>query len=324
MGKIITVTASYTDGLGTTETVSSTATTAVNASQTVVQGGVGNETFTVKLGNAKVNAGAGTDTVLLPLFPNEFKFNSDQGNQVVGHYGANHTLELNDVEYVQFGSGTFKTKLALSDLTSGLAQEQLGLLTDLYLAFFGRAPDVEGLEYWQRQLLDHDLKTQGQSKSLLQMAKDFAWSTEAQALYPANANNRDFVQIVYQNCFGRNPDTGGWDYWTNKLNGLGKTDLSDRGAFVAEVILGAYAPSSGAGDRDLLTNKHNVAMYYVNQLATQPEEGYDASINDLLAKLTSDNVTQAKAEDVIDYAFAQPVSLAGVVNDSVLLNSLWG
>jgi len=193
---------------------------------------------------------------------------------------------------------------------------QLGRLTDLYLAFFGRAPDVGGLEYWQEQLLE-------KGRDFATISKDFAWSAEAQALYPIGGGNRSFVQTVYLNSFGRQPDAGGWDYWTGRLNGLGVTDLSDRGAFVGEVILGAYAPSSGAEDRALLINRHEAAMYYVNKLAVIPAEGFDTAINTLLARVTAVAATEDKAELVIDYAFDNPVTLTGVMNDPALLDSIW-
>ena len=287
------------------------------------QGTPGDDTLVIPVGSAKVDAGAGIDTVLLPYFPGAFHLAQGQAGQAQGSFGKGHSLELSGVEYVQFGSSEFKTKMDLSDLTSGIAREQLGLLTDLYLAFFGRAPDVTGLEYWQRQLLDTDVKKAGQNKSLADMAREFAWSTEAQTLFPLDANNRDFVRIVYQNCFDRDPDQGGWDYWTNLLDSRGSADLAGRGAFVLTVIMGAYAPTSGPADRDLLTNKHNVAMYYVDQLSVKPQEGYDVSINTLLDKLTQDSATQAKAEKVIDYAFANPVTLTGVLSDAALFDSLW-
>ena len=102
------------------------------------------------------------------------------------------------------------------------------------------------------------------------------------------------------------------------------TDLNDRGAFVGEVILGAYAPTSGVEDRNLLTNRHEVAMYYVNQLSVQQLEGFDAAINTLLTRVTGVAATEDKAENVIDYAFANPITLTGVMTDQGLLDSIWG
>ena len=286
-----------------------------------LQGTAGNDTLTPGLGHDTVNAGAGVDTVVLPLFPNVYRLTESSPGHVSGSYAA-ATLHLNDVELVQFGRAPipedaerFQTTIALSQLVSGEAQLQLGRLTDLYLAFFGRAPDVSGLEYWQEKLLE-------EGRDFATISKDFAWSKEAQALFPPAASNREFVRTVYLNCFGREPDQGGWDFWTGKLDGL--TDLNDRGAFVGEVILGAYASTSGEEDRSLLTNRHEAAMYYVNKLAADPAEGFDAAINTLLARVTGVTVTEDKAEDVINYAFANPVTLAGIMTDQPLLDSIWG
>ncbi len=288
-----------------------------------VPGTPGDDTLQLPLGSGTVNAGTGIDTVILPMFPNVFTLAESSPGQVSGSY-AGYSLSLNDVEFVQFGRPPsaedperFQSTLPLSELVSGAAQEQLGRLTDLYLAFFGRAPDVSGLEYWQEKLLE-------EGRDFATISKDFAWSTEAQALYPVGGSNREFVRTVYLNCFARQPDAGGWDYWTGRLDGLGVTDLNDRGAFVGEVILGAYASSSGPEDRALLTHRHEAAMYYVNKLAVAPAEGFDAAINTLLTRVTGDAATEDKAEAVIDYAFANPVTLTGVMTDQALLDSIWG
>jgi hypothetical protein len=105
---------------------------------------------------------------------------------------------------------------------------------------------------------------------------------------------------------------------------LGTTDLNERGAFVGEVILGAYAPTSGEEDRMLLTNRHETAMYYVNRLAADVGEGFDAAINDLLARVSGDAGTLTGAENVIDYVFANPATLTGVMGDPALLDAIWG
>ncbi len=282
-------------------------------------------TFTPGLGNDRIDADGGVDTVVLPMFPNVFTLTESSPGQVTGSYGTStpYTLVLNDVEFVQFGRPAsagdperFQTTIALSELVSGAAQLQLGRLTDLYLAFFGRAPDVSGLEYWQERLLE-------EGRDFATISKDFAWSLEAQALFPPAASNREFVRTVYLNCFGREPDPGGWDYWTGRLDGLGVTDLNDRGAFVGEVILGAYASTSGEEDRSLLSNRHEAAMYYANRLAIDPGEGFDTAINTLLNRVTGDAATGDKAEAVIDYAFAHPITLTGVMSDQALFDSLW-
>ena len=222
--------------------------------------GSDNDTIPLGLGNYQVDGGGGSDTLVLPLFPNAYDVVESGPHEYSAQY-LGYTSQFVNVEYAQFGS-YFPATVPLSDLVSYKAQLRLAQLTDLYLAFFGRAPDVSGLEYWQMQLFTY-------GRDFVSISKDFAWSEEAQRLFPQNASNREFVQSIYQNCFNREPDPGGWDYWTAKLDGMGTTDLNDRGAFVGELILGAYAPTSGGEDRTLLINRHVVAMYYLSYVISK-------------------------------------------------------
>jgi hypothetical protein len=338
VGKAISVLVNYTDGGGTFESVASNPTDPVAIESDQINGTAGSDTLIGTagddviaglggddiifpgLGNDSVDGGAGSDTLRLELFPNEFHVTQTGDHQYTAAY-LDFTTVIDNVESVEFGTAgaEYTTRLSIADLVDGHVQDNLAYLTDLYLAFFGRAPDVSGLEYWQYQLLEA-------GRDFATISKDFSWSTEAQALFPAEGSNRDFVQTVYQNCFGRDPDAGGWDYWTDKLDLLDPQDpdyLNDRGAFVGELLLGAYAPTSGEEDRSLLTNRHEVALDYVNKLAVQPEEGFDAAINDLLAMVTMDPATQGKAEHVIDHVFSDPIELSGVMNNAELLAQLW-
>lgn len=73
----------------------------------------------------------------------------------------------------------------------------------------------------------------------------------------------------------------------------------------------------------MLSNRHEAAMYYANRLAIDPGEGFDTAINTLLNRVTGDAATGDKAEAVIDYAFAHPITLTGVMSDQALFDSLW-
>ncbi len=313
------------DGLGGTWGYNSTQGNTLNATTTPtligtdlndnLQGTNGDDLFVPGLGADVVNGGAGTDTVVLKMFPSFHTMVQTAPGTFISTYGSN-SVTLNSVEQVRFGT-EFQTTLPVTSLLSGEVKTQVERLTDLYLAFFGRAPDVGGLEYWQEQLLE------GQ-KTQTAITIDFAFSDEAKALFPATGSNREFVRTVYVNSFGREPDAGGWDYWTQHLDSLGTTDLRERGTFVGAVLLGAYAPTSGPEDRTKLTHKHDVALHYVNELSLQTQEGFDGRINDLLALVTLDPATKIKAIAVIDYALNNPVTLAGVMDDTVLFNSLWG
>ena len=280
-------------------------------------GSSGNDVFRLGLGNDSVMGGAGQDRAHLAMFPNVYAL-SAAGDRVSGSY-IGFQLHLDSVEQVSFGED-FETVLDVGMLTGGQAQEGIGRLTDLYLSFFGRAPDVAGLEYWMQSHFNG-------GKDLARIAKDFSWSQEALTLFPTTmSSNREFVNLVYVNCFGRNAEQAGLDWWTNRLDALNPSDpdyLNNRGVFVGELLLGAYATTSGSEDRTLLIHRHDVAMAYANSLSTHREKGFDSSINDLLSQVNGAPASKAGALAVIEHVFEHPISLTGVMSDPVLLQSLW-
>ncbi len=266
------------------------------------------------LGNDTVIGGDGVDVVCLPRFLSAYTFSGTSG--LAQAFQGEFNVRIEQVEILRFGQ-TFSTDIPIAQALSGAAQTQLAQLTDLYLAFFNRAPDVSGLEYWQRENFNG-------GRNFDRISRDFAWSNEAQAWFPKGSDDRLFVQSIYQNCFDRDPDAGGWNYWTAQLKALGTTDLNARGSFVGRLILGAYAATSGPEDRGLLSNKHDVAMHYVNRLSVDTTHAFEPSINQLLDLVGLSSATATKAVRVIDHVFEHSgVSLTGVMNDAGLLAQLW-
>ena len=301
--------------------------------------GADDDTIAIGLNSYDIDGGPGSDILQLPLFPDVYQFTAITTNRNSAKFFA-HTLTIENVESVRFGVD-YLTTLPIDAMLSGEVQRQLFKLTDVYLAYFGRAPDVIGLEYWQQQLLT------GQ-QTFDEIIINFAYSQEAQALFPKDGSNKDFVATVYRNCFDRAPDLAGWYYWTYILNGgdpqavdwstfdwaslqesdiaetgNGETSLTERGKFIARVLLGAYAETSGPEDRSLLINKHEVALAYANKLSIHPEDAFETAIDALLNLVSGDPVTRYNAEHVLDYVFVNPVTLSDVMNDSELLASLW-
>lgn len=92
-----------------------------------------------------------------------------------------------------------------------------GMNTRLYRAAFLRNPDTSGLDFWVRQRWG--------GRGPVSIANHFTASSEFKAKYGALSTN-DFVTRIYQNVFGRDPDSGGRSYWVNKLNkGVGRGQM---------------------------------------------------------------------------------------------------
>lgn len=126
----------------------------------------------------------------------------------------------------------------------------------LYLAFFDREPDLEGIKYWigvSQGVLD------GNQYSTLEIARFFVdASTEFERTYADAPNNSVFLTRVYENVLGRQPDAAGFDYWLDILNGTNKTGgnptnkVGDRGEVIYYVAVNQefinsapYVPGTG-------------------------------------------------------------------------------
>lgn len=165
-------------------------------------------------------------------------------------------------------------------------------VTRLYVATFNRAPDKGGLEYWL-----HD--SFGGHPCLEQIAKSFFDQPETKERYPEKLETREFVKAIYQNLFNRDPDPGGWDYWTQeieKYENSGGNEGIPRDRMILAVINGALAPTGSPTDAQVLANKTTVGLSFVN-----------AGLNDtvqakeVMAAVTSDPATVQAAQRKIDH-----------------------
>ncbi|MFW2383906.1 MAG: DUF4214 domain-containing protein [Acidimicrobiales bacterium] len=89
----------------------------------------------------------------------------------------------------------------------------------LYLAFFNREAEIGGANYW--------LGLSAAGVSIDRISAEFAVSQEFQNTY-GSVNNEGYLQILYQNVLGRQPDQAGFNYWLGLLN----SGQLDRGGVV--------------------------------------------------------------------------------------------
>ncbi|MFT7598258.1 MAG: hypothetical protein ACI8TP_001179 [Acidimicrobiales bacterium] len=106
-----------------------------------------------------------------------------------------------------FLSGPFATPGANGSTPSTIATQRLQL-SRLYLAYFLRLPDYSGLTYWQREMSG--------GRSLAHVSEAFAKAPEFASRY-GSLDDRGFVQLVYRNVLGRDPDSAGLSYWAGRL-----------------------------------------------------------------------------------------------------------
>lgn len=257
------------------------------------------------------------DTFQATFLPSQYTFKDDT---LSGEEGDD---ELVSIEYIGFGYNygeIYSVDVAVQDLVDpdgdgdekSQASQLLDTINDLYIAYFGRAPDAAGLIYWFKGIYTNEF-------SFVSTAKAFSFSDEYNENYPQGTTNRDFIEEVYLNLFNRSPDAAGWDYWDQELN----NGLS-RDTFLLTVIDGAKAATSDGTDKQLLTNKQQVSTYYTEQSVLNPEKGFDEGINALLNRVTMDSQTASSAINVVDYSFENNITLSGILANQFLFDQLWG
>lgn len=101
-----------------------------------------------------------------------------------------------------------RNQLITSLLSSPELQDRSASSVRLYFAYFNRAPDHSGLQYWWQWIDD--------GKGIRTESAAFARSPEFTQRY-GSLSDPDFVRLVYRNVMGREPDPDGYAFWTGRL-----------------------------------------------------------------------------------------------------------
>ncbi len=260
---------------------------------TVLTGSNGDDVFQGHGGTRDIDGGGGTDTVNLdgPSSGYTLFLGGDTIEIQRRAETAETVTRLWNVERLDFGEGLPGTgssgmDLRMFDGMADLDGTSIAALTELYIAYFNRAPDAVGLFFWGDQL--------AQGTSLTRIAEAFFDQPETRALYGSLDDTAGFVTSVYQNVLGRDPDAGGMAYWLDVLGaGGGVTPAT----FIQAIIAGAKAESGGAGDAEYLANKvmlggHFAVTRGMSDLSDARDvmQGFDGSTASLRAGIAQSDV----------------------------------
>jgi len=183
-------------------------------------------------------------------------------------------------------------------------------LQELYVAYFGRAADPTGLDYWTE-------------KGISQAA--FAANMYAQAEFKDNYGSKSVeaqVNQIYKNLFDREADVTGLTYWTQQIN-LGNLKVAE---IATHLVWAAQNNSGSSDDKTALTNRTNAAVAYTakvksstaNILAYQPTttDPWVAGANitagvSYLSGIDKDTAHTAAGIDASIATFSSTVATAG-------------
>ncbi|CAH1692905.1 conserved hypothetical protein [Hyphomicrobiales bacterium] len=155
-----------------------------------------------------LNAGAGFDTVIYDTGSAAYTTSHNAGILTVSQASTSYSATIIDAERIAFTDRT----LAL-DIDGNAGQTYR-----IYKAALDRAPDTAGLTYWT-------IARDG-GMSLTDLAYSFISSPEFAGRYGQNPDNHNYIQLLYENLLGRQPDQAGYDFWTEAMDdGLTREDL---------------------------------------------------------------------------------------------------
>lgn len=124
----------------------------------------------------------------------------------------------------------------------------------LYVAYFTRPADVNGLAYWESVVAAGNGSTGKVSAA-------FAASAEYKATY-VNLSGKMVIDAVYMNLFGRHAEAGGLAYWG---------PLLEQGVLTIDIIVTAIAGGAQGSDLIAYNNKVMAAIAFTAALNT-PEK----------------------------------------------------
>jgi len=123
-------------------------------------------------------------------------------------------------------------------------------LQELYVAYFGRAADPNGLSYWT---------TEGIT------TKAFAADMHSQPEFSNEYGSKSVeeqVNQIYKNLFNREADVAGLNYWTLQIN-LGNLKLAE---IANDLIWAAQNNQGSSDDKSALANRTAAAVAYTSEV----------------------------------------------------------
>ncbi|HBB83912.1 MAG TPA: hypothetical protein DC031_11690 [Sulfitobacter sp.] len=220
------------------------------AGHDVLSGGTGDDVLVGGSGNDTINGGPGQDTAAFSGTAGSYTLTLNVAAHPViadRRTGGDGVDSIIDVEFLSFEREEGLFALSQFNATPQLLGKEFESFIELYIAYFNRAPDAVGLNFWGTAFAS--------GTTFPEIAKLFMDQEETRAIYPNTSSNVDFATSVYHNVLGRVPDQSGLDFWVAVLD----SGEQGRDQFILSVLGGVQ---EGSLDRQYLDNKVDVGAYY--------------------------------------------------------------
>lgn len=195
--------------------------------------------------------------------------------------------------------------LLMGEKIKQISPKDLNSIIELYIAFFNRVPDADGLCYWIDRF-NAGMSLDQMSENFYQAAILFSKETG----YTATMSDAEFVKIIYKNVLGREgslaPPSEDVAYWVGELT----SGRSSKGRLISTMLNSAH---TFAGDATwgwvprFLDNKITVATLFSAELGLNyltPEESIAKGM-EIVRKVTEASISDAiKVIPMADVVFS--------------------
>lgn len=164
------------------------------------------------------------------------------------------------------------------------------LVTEIYIATFGRAPSFRGLMYWSNAVETGYFTIDMVAHSIFDQP-------ETQEIFAGGASNTEFITTIFQNAFNRKPAQAGLSYWVDALD---RGQIRPDQAIMA-IINGANATTGNSEDAAMLAKKTEIGVFFANSLIghSNTNDHFITWAKEIINRATSSEFTIEDAEDYI-------------------------
>lgn len=296
--------------------------------ESLLAGTSGSDTLTAHAGIKRISGQESMDTAFFEGNQSHYTLILDADGILVSDHRAFGlgTIALDDIERIDFGTETEAfagpIDLGMFHAHTDLSREALTGIIELYIAYFNRAPDAIGLNFWASAFAN--------GTSLDEMALLFADQTEMRAAYPAGTSHEAFTAAVYGNVLGRTPDQAGLDFWVSTLD----SGAVSRDQLILRILEGAKAKltleqgydfaKQQLADRAYLEDKVNIGAHFsVHRGMSDVENAafvmslFDGSDHSVNAAIAATDAFYQDAREPVDGEFL--LQIVGVLESSITL-----
>ncbi len=268
--------------------------------------------------NNLIEGGSGNDWIDGRLGIDTAKYTAPRNQYLmeIGEYGEFIVQNSKDrfdtdillsMEYLQFSD--MRIDLKIGEVARSVEASAVKNIAELYVAYFNRVPDAEGMHYWLTQFKNgSSIETIGKSFYSAAVSPVFSALTG----YSTEMTNIDFVKVIYKNVLGRDEvDQDGLNYWSAALaKPEGMPGAETRGTLINSILNAAHGfkgDTKFGWVADLLDNKFAVANYFAIEQGisyNSPQENFQRGVSIAAAVTAVDTSAAIKLIGLQDLGFS--------------------